>query len=76
MIDANEAALLSGCATGFQFSPINGEALADAIDRACDLYATQPTWRRMVRKAMKQPVGWERSATAYSKLYKTMLDSR
>lgn len=69
VIDANEAALAAGCATGFQFAPITTAALADAIDRACDAFADRDCWRRMMRRAMRHPVGWGTSAAAYRALY-------
>jgi starch synthase len=69
VIDANEAALQAGVATGFQFSPIAAAPLADAIDRTCDAFADKKLWTGMVRRAMKHPVGWETSAAAYAKIY-------
>jgi starch synthase len=69
VIDANEAALQAGVATGFQFSPIAAAPLADAIDRACDAFADKKLWTGMVRRAMKHPVGWATSAGAYAKIY-------
>lgn len=73
VIDANEAAIASGVATGFQFAPTTVEALADAIDRACDAFADQALWRAMMHRAMAHPVGWDRSAAAYRSLYETVL---
>lgn len=72
VIDANEAALRAGVATGFQFSPVAAGPLADAIDRACDAYADAKLWRGMMRRAMKQPVGWPPSAAAYARIYREM----
>jgi starch synthase len=69
VIDANEAALQAGVATGFQFSPVAAGPLADAIDRACDAFADRAAWRGMMRRAMKQPVGWQTSAAAYARIY-------
>lgn len=74
VIDANEAALLAGVATGFQFAPVTAAALGDAIERACDLFADRKRWTAMVRRAMKHPVGWETSAAAYAKIYRALLE--
>ncbi|MEO1103176.1 MAG: glycosyltransferase, partial [Pseudomonadota bacterium] len=74
VIDANEAALAAGVATGFQFAPITAGALGDAIDRACDAFADRPTWRTMMANAMAHPVGWEASAKTYKNLYSSILD--
>ena len=72
VIDANDAALRAGAATGFQFSPVAAAPLADAIDRACDAFADRTLWSAMVRRAMRHPVGWEPSARAYARVYSEM----
>jgi starch synthase len=76
VIDANVAALQAGAATGFQLSPVAAEPLADAIDRACDAYADRRLWTGMMRRAMKQPVGWQTSAAAYAAIYRDLLGVR
>ena len=73
VIDANEAALRAGAATGFQFSPVSAVALADAIDRACDAFADRKLWSAMVRRAMRHPVGWDASAEAYARIYSDLI---
>ncbi|MEM7491373.1 MAG: glycogen synthase GlgA [Pseudomonadota bacterium] len=69
VIDANDAGLVAGAATGVQFSPVTAPALGDAIDRACDLFADPAAWRDIVRRGMAHPVGWQRSAEVYARLY-------
>jgi len=69
VINASPAALAQGVATGVQFSPVTGGALANAFTRLCDLYAAPKTWAAIQKNAMKQPVGWETSAAEYSALY-------
>ncbi|WP_422368488.1 glycogen synthase GlgA [Pelagibius sp.] len=76
VIDANEAALQAGVATGFQFAPVATAPLADAIDRCCDAFADSKAWGAMVRRAMKHPVGWETSAAAYAKVYREMIEAQ
>lgn len=76
VIDANSASLATGVATGFQFAPITTAWLADAVERACDVYADQAAWRRMMQRAMAQPVGWDNSAKAYSALYEAVRRER
>ena len=51
VIDANEAAVSAGVATGFQFAPANGEAFMQAIRRSVALHGDRPTWRRCRSKA-------------------------
>lgn len=69
VIDANEAALLAGCATGFQFAPVNSTMLGHTIARVCNLYARPKIWAGMMRRAMRHPVGWDLSAAAYLGVY-------
>ncbi|MCY4259439.1 MAG: glycogen synthase GlgA [Rhodobacteraceae bacterium] len=72
VIDANEAALAAGCATGFQFTPVHPTALAPSIARACAIYRQADVWTAMVRRAMRHPVGWGRSARAYHRIYSNL----
>lgn len=73
VIDASEAAMVAGVATGFQFAPVSAGALADAVDRVCDAFADRAGWRAMMRRAMRHPVGWDRSAAAYLQLYRDVV---
>ena len=73
VIDANDAAIKVGVATGIRFSPLTAAALRSAIHRMCDLYADPPLWRHMQERAMKHPVGWGDSAKAYAALYQSLL---
>ncbi len=70
VIDANDAGLAAGAATGIQFAPGTVDALGHAIDRACDLHGDRPAWERMMRRGMAHPVDWTRSAEAYAALYR------
>lgn len=76
VIDANEAALRAGVATGIVFTPITQGALGFAIERAFTLYADQKVWKKMQARAMVHPVGWESSAAEYQALYRHVLDQR
>lgn len=69
VIDANEAAIMAGCANGFQFAPVEAAALADALDRACDAFADRALWGRIMANAMAAEVGWGASAARYAALY-------
>lgn len=73
VIDANDAALAAGVATGFQFAPTTRKALIDTLDRACDTYADRALWTAMMRRAMRHPVGWETSAARYRDLYDSLV---
>jgi len=73
VIDANDAAVRAGVATGKQFAPPTAAALIGAIRALCALYRQPSLWRRMQERAMKHPVGWVESAQAYRSLYERIL---
>ena len=72
IIDANDAALSAGVATGIHFSPVEAGALAGAINRAMTIYRDPRTWRTMQKRGMKSDVSWGKSAARYAALYKTL----
>ncbi len=72
VIDANEAALAMGCATGFQFAPTTVAKLGDALDRAIAAYGDIKVWQKMQRNAMKHPVGWDVSAQQMADIYQQL----
>jgi starch synthase len=73
VIDANEAAVEAGAATGIVFSPATQEALAEAVRRAIALFGREKVWRKMQRRGMKSDVSWEASAEKYANLYASLL---
>ncbi|MHA6344843.1 glycogen synthase GlgA [Roseivivax sp. CAU 1761] len=73
VIDANPAALATGCATGLQFRPVNADTLAQALVKMTTLWQDRPLWQRMMRNAMAHPVGWDVSARAYADLYASLV---
>lgn len=76
VIDANEAALSAGVATGFQFAPNHGGALLHAIRRLVDAHADTGLWASIQRQGMKADVSWDRSAEKYVELYRLLLSKR
>ena len=76
VIDANEAALSTGCATGIQFAPTTAEKLGDALDRAMAIYADTKAWRQIQRNAMKYPVSWDVSAQRMAQIYGKLAEVR
>jgi starch synthase len=76
VIDANEAALAAGVATGFQFDAESGAALLHAIGRAIAVHAEGPAWAAMQRQGMKADVSWDRSAAKYADLYRSLVAKR
>ena len=69
VIDANEAALAAGVATGVQFYPPDIGTLANALARAFDLYADAEAMRRLRLNGMRADVSWRMPARRYAALY-------
>ena len=72
IIDANDAALAAGVATGIQFSPVDGLSLQNALARTAKLYANKPIWKSIQTRGMNTDVSWDHSAAAYADLYKSL----
>jgi starch synthase len=73
VIDANDAALKAGVATGIQFTDISPAGVVDAIQRAVALYRQPVRWRRMQTTGMRADVGWSSSALQFATLYRSLL---
>lgn len=76
VIDANEAAVSAGVATGFQFAPNNAGALLHAVRRLVDAHASPAVWESLQRQGMKADVSWDKSAEKYVELYRLLLSKR
>ena len=76
VIDANEAALSAGVATGIQFWPATPEALQTALHRLLALWRDRPAWERMQRNGMAADVSWRGPARRYVTLYQSLLAER
>jgi starch synthase len=75
VIDANEAALTAGVATGFQFAPVTRDALEAALGRALSAWRAPAVWRRLQENGMRMDFGWGRSAKRYAALYRELAES-
>ncbi|WP_296750366.1 glycosyltransferase, partial [Thiobacillus sp.] len=71
VVDATEAALQDGSATGFVFDIPDVAAFLDALRRALDRYRHSKPWRRLQQTGMRQSFGWSESAGRYLALYST-----
>jgi starch synthase len=70
IVDATEANLASGRATGFSFLANYATAFLSAVQRALDLYRSRPdVWLRLMQTGMRQDWSWDRSALEYEKVY-------
>ena len=70
IIDANDAALATGVASGLQFATVDQDTLERTFARAAALYADQKMWRKLQLQGMRTDVSWERSAGQYAALYR------
>ena len=73
VIDANEAALAAGVATGFQFGGVSRDALTAAIARAVAVFADRERWTTMQRRGMRADFSWRESGRRYAALYRGLV---
>ena len=66
VIDANEAALGAGVATGIQFYPPTLEQLTEALRRAFVFHRNMETMRRLRLNGMRADVSWRGPAKKYA----------
>ena len=76
VIDANEAALAAGVATGISFAPDNLDALRHALRRAVDLYRSGEPWRILQKNGMKADLSWDKSAARYAALFRSLVNPK
>jgi starch synthase len=72
VIDANDAAIKAGVATGMHLASVTREGLVAAIAKAVHLYAQPAAWRSLQRAGMKSDVSWNASAAQYADLYASL----
>ena len=72
IIDANDAALSAGVASGVQFSPVDAPSFESALTRTAALFRDQKQWREMQRRGMRADVSWQRSAGQYAALFREL----
>ncbi|MGO9773408.1 MAG: glycogen synthase GlgA [Roseiarcus sp.] len=75
VIDANDAALSAGVATGLQFEPPTASSVAHALKRAFALYGDDAAMRRTRLNGMRADVSWRGPAKRYAALYRALARS-
>jgi starch synthase len=70
IIDANEAAIAAGVATGISFA---AGALRPALRRAATLWRWPERWQRLQVNGMTADVSWRRPAAQYAALYRSLV---
>jgi starch synthase len=74
IVGATEQTLAEGTATGFSFEAYTAHALYETVRWALTLFRDRPAdFRQVVRTAMAQDWGWDRSAAEYERLYRRVL---
>jgi starch synthase len=63
----------TGEGTGFRFGPYEPKALLKAVTRAVRLYERTVSWDKAVANAMAVDFSWDRSASRYLDLYRSIL---
>jgi starch synthase len=76
VIDANEAALTAGVATGLQFAPPAADQLAYALTRARVLYQDAAAMRHLRLNGMAADVSWRGPAKRYAALFREIAAER
>ena len=73
IIDANDAAIDAGVATGFQFEPANIDDLRAALERAIAAFNNRELLKRLQAQAMRANFSWEKSAAQYLALFEGLV---
>ena len=74
IVSATVENLAAGTATGFSFEAYTANALYETVKWALTLYRERPAdFAAVVRTAMRQDWGWDRSAADYEGLYRKVL---
>jgi starch synthase len=73
VIDANEAALAAGVATGLQFAPPAVDPFVYALRRAAGLYQDAAAMHRLRLNGMRADVSWRGPAKRYAALYQEIV---
>lgn len=73
VIDANDAAVSAGVATGVVCEPDSAISLQNALVRTRSLFNDRKVWQSMQKAGMKTNVSWDRSAVRYAQLYQSLV---
>jgi starch synthase len=76
IVDANEAAVAQGVATGILFDGAASDGLANALQRTISLYNRPDVWSRMQVQGMQGDFSWRQSGARYAELYNRLIGSR
>ena len=67
----------TGDGLGFTFGNITVGDMLSAVQRALNLYETEPIkWRQLMKKGMEVDLSWDKSALAYEEIYHKLCPNR
>ncbi len=69
VIDANEAAVRAGVATGICYSDLSQAGLVTAVRRTLQVFGDHGTWTRLQRNEMTAEIGWAKAAGEYRAVF-------
>ena len=72
IIDANEAALAAGVATGVLFDEVTPAGIRGALSRAIELFKRPPAWEKLQRQGMQADFSWQHVGARYASLYRSL----
>jgi starch synthase len=77
IVDATDAAIEAGTASGFRFQAYSAQTLLATIQRAIEMRKNRPDrFLKLMRSCMKQDWSWERSAREYESTYRQLAAER
>ena len=76
VIDANEAAIAAGVATGVQMGEVTPASLTHALARTTELFAAPERWATLQRNGMRADFSWQESGRRYAMLYASLMERR
>ena len=76
IIDANEAALAQGVATGILFDGTASDGLSSALQRTVSLYGRPDVWSGLQVQGMRADFSWRQSGARYAELYNRLVANR
>jgi starch synthase len=72
IIDANDAAIAAGAATGILFDGVTPDGIANALRRTTALFEQREVWQGLQQQGMKADFSWRQSGSRYAALYDSL----
>ena len=72
IIDANQAAIAAGVATGILFDEVTPAGIRAALGRTVELFHRPAIWETVQRQGMKGDFSWRHAGAQYAELYRSL----